>query len=500
MREADITIDIKRRNQNSDELIYNTGFTNESPLMDVSDLTGISGGLAISFEYNFKNQYYGSGIDTDEYTNYNVVQVDLYTGDSYGFTPSSGNLYQAFSGENIEALQGVVGFQYTEPVGTPPSFFKMLPYDTIGPGVIADANKIIAEKNGQDPDTPIKLVNDDQITVVNLDGMRAVNQNFIEVKFPFGHSVEPIVTFGIEYNGASPPASYLGAMVVGKPTKERVSFLLTDVPPSNGYSLYVRSASGATQARQFNFTPWEPAMTNLKAWYDASDASTITESSSVVSQVDDKSGNGFHLNVLTANKVGPKTGVRTLNNLNVLTWDVPNQVLENISFSHNQASIPLCIAVVFKADLDGNQDFIFAGTTSSSVGDKMALRRYNVSNGFQILGGSGTGTNIGMGSGANTVLEGETYMVLSKLNSSNSQIRIDGRLKNTGNIGTNNLNAIKLGANAIGGSNLKGYIAELVFFEDSSVQEKMEGYLAHKWGTTNRLPSSHPYKTVVPQV
>lgn len=243
---------------------------------------------------------------------------------------------------------------------------------------------------------------------------------------------------------------------------------------------------------------WTPAVLSTLAWYDAADEFTITSSSNIVSRIKDKSGNGFDLTVITAGKTGPQTGRRSLNGINVIDWDQPNQFLENTNFSHNQASIPLYIAVVFKADLDSNQDFIFAGTTSTSTGNRMALRRFNLSNGFQILGGSGTGINISIGSGSDTVLEGETYMALSKLNSSDSHIRIDGYLKNTGNIGTNPLNSIKIGGNATGGSNLKGYIAELIIFLDSAEEEKIEGYLAHKWGLTSKLPGGHLYKNKLP--
>ena len=243
---------------------------------------------------------------------------------------------------------------------------------------------------------------------------------------------------------------------------------------------------------------WTPAVINTLAWYDAADASTITSSLGIVSEIKDKSENGLDLTVITAGNTGPNTGRRTLNGLNVINWDQRNQFLENLNFAHDQALTPLFIAVVFKADIDGNQDFIFAGTTSPAVGDKMALRRFNDSNGFQILGGSGTGINIAMGSGVDTVLEGKTYIVLSKLNSSDSHIRIDGDLKNTGNIGLNNLNSIKLGGNAIGGSNLEGYIAEFIAFLDTGEQEKVEGYLAHKWNLTSKLPGSHPYKTYWP--
>jgi hypothetical protein len=41
---------------------------------------------------------------------------------------------------------------------------------------------------------------------------------------------------------------------------------------------------------------------------------------------------------------------------------------------------------------------------------------------------------------------------------------------------------------------------EAIFVEDAtqSNSDKIEGYLAHKWGLTGDLPSNHPYKTTAP--
>jgi hypothetical protein len=41
---------------------------------------------------------------------------------------------------------------------------------------------------------------------------------------------------------------------------------------------------------------------------------------------------------------------------------------------------------------------------------------------------------------------------------------------------------------------------EVIFVEDvsQSNSDKIEGYLAHKWGLTTDLPSNHPYKTTAP--
>ena len=44
---------------------------------------------------------------------------------------------------------------------------------------------------------------------------------------------------------------------------------------------------------------------------------------------------------------------------------------------------------------------------------------------------------------------------------------------------------------------MDGELHELIIFNEPLSQanrEKVEGYLAHKWGLTNNLPSDHPYK------
>lgn len=243
---------------------------------------------------------------------------------------------------------------------------------------------------------------------------------------------------------------------------------------------------------------WLPSETSPKAWYDASDTSTITASSNIISQVDDKSGNGFNLNVLTAGKTGPKTGIQTLNGLNVFTWDTIGQVLENNSFAHDQDSSGLYFAVIFKCITDNAQDFVLAGTESNAPGNRMAIRRNSSLNSLQIIGGSGTGSNILLGSSPGSTPEGEDFLVVSKFNGLNSHIRIDGELLKSGNIGTNAFSSLNIGANEAEASTIKGYIAELVFFTDSSDEEKIEGYMAHKWGLTSSLPSNHSYKISFP--
>ena len=50
------------------------------------------------------------------------------------------------------------------------------------------------------------------------------------------------------------------------------------------------------------------------------------------------------------------------------------------------------------------------------------------------------------------------------------------------------------------GKNLSGKIGELTspIPTDSDDRQKLEGYLAHKWGLTSSLPDSHPFKYTLP--
>ena len=49
------------------------------------------------------------------------------------------------------------------------------------------------------------------------------------------------------------------------------------------------------------------------------------------------------------------------------------------------------------------------------------------------------------------------------------------------------------------GTNLSGKIGELIVLNstDSDDRQKLEGYLAHKWGLTSNLPDSHPFKSIL---
>jgi len=234
---------------------------------------------------------------------------------------------------------------------------------------------------------------------------------------------------------------------------------------------------------------WTPSSMPTIFWYDAADTATITATGSQVTQMLDKSGNNWTVAPLSSGKIGPDTGTRTLNGLNVLEWTKTttstNQILENNTFTQAQ---PFFIAIILRLDSDAlsDQDFLFSGTETSNP--RIAVRR-TTSDSFQILTNAGS-----VGTPTGSVTEGNNYLALFYFNSTSSTIRINGSFVNIGSIANNSFTSLNIGGNFGEDQSLNGFIAELVAFANPTDQEIMEGYLAWKWGLESQLPIGHPYK------
>jgi hypothetical protein len=236
---------------------------------------------------------------------------------------------------------------------------------------------------------------------------------------------------------------------------------------------------------------WTPTRISTVGWWDASDASTVTTSGSEVTSVTDKSGNGY---TLQRGTTGPSYGTRTLNGLDVFEFTGANfNVLENNSFAWDQANNALGFAAVYRLDDDGSsdQDFLISGTESST---RIGIRRLG-NEGWQILC---TGGSIETASALGA--EPVTQMMVARFNGSNSSIRIDGSIEASGTIGSVAFSSLNISGNYLNQQGVEGFIAEVVFFSDLTQTEKIEGYLAHKWGIDGNLDSLHPYALGAPTI
>ena len=247
----------------------------------------------------------------------------------------------------------------------------------------------------------------------------------------------------------------------------------------------VTATLGAIEGTVFDVNDLSPAL-----WLDAADASTITETGGKVSQWDDKSGNGHHATQVNASAKF-STGTRTLNGLNVLNGDGNDLMSGSIDYGTSGEFSVFMVAVI--DNINNVYDGIFAnsgsnnwqfsaGNTSQFNGsiDELGKTSLNLTGGpfpgpsiynAEFDNGVKTGwidgTDRGSISGGNNITGTQTYRLFS-------------------NDGGNNMP--------------DGAIAEYLIVNDVSVdtRQKIEGYLAHKWGLTANLPQTHPYKETAP--
>ena len=245
---------------------------------------------------------------------------------------------------------------------------------------------------------------------------------------------------------------------------------------------------------------WTPADIDAALWLDASDASTITESGGAVSQWDDKSGNNKNLTQATV-LTRPTTNSRTINGLNALEFNASNGLFTTSTVLSGNPGLLIASIVLFDAVV-GTIDRvcqISAGSASFALtGGSVYSIRYNSGN--QQFSPPATSVPLIL---LGTYPSGGTY--------ADAKLFVNGSVLTPSSVG-NPTGVLNLGAGFVvgGGTNtstigtisefMDGLIGEVVCTtaNDQVSRQRIEGYLAHKWGLTANLPANHPYKTAVP--
>jgi len=239
---------------------------------------------------------------------------------------------------------------------------------------------------------------------------------------------------------------------------------------------------------------WTPADITTAAWYDASDASTITESGGAVSQWDDKSGNLKHL----TQGVGaqqPQTG-GSIGGVDAIEFDGTDDWM--VAPSLGLTSDAMFIAVF---DPDAETNYSIAGTTGGNTHiDLLTASTYQRVFRTTRLGAA----VLGMPTNAPTIL---AYNADSGAPKFNTHINgADTQLDTSAFTFEDNITDI---CSRGGGTSswLNGPLGEIVIldrFASDAERQKLEGYLAWKWdggvaGTlVGLLPALHPYKSAPP--
>lgn len=229
---------------------------------------------------------------------------------------------------------------------------------------------------------------------------------------------------------------------------------------------------------------WTPAPTfqpgsisGLALWLDASDLTTITESSGAVSQWNDKSGNARHVSQGTAAQQ-PTTGSSTLNGLNVISFDGSNDNLRTSNGALELATLT-CVALIrsnttFRSMLGVSQ----AATTHTSPFWRWTIFH----DGSQTMSIRLNGTN-----SAAAAPPGTDVPRILILDSGVGDLWVNG-MRTVDAAGVTltypNSTPLIIGTTPVSDFALNGYVAEIAIYDKSlSATERtlISNYLINKW-------------------
>jgi len=240
---------------------------------------------------------------------------------------------------------------------------------------------------------------------------------------------------------------------------------------------------------------WTPAEITTAAWFDAADASTVTLDAGNVSQWDDKSGNGNHAVQLAGNRQPAYNSVQ-INDLATLTFDPVNQNLLDVNNVFLDVTQPFSLFVVFRPTGLGARRLLLQQTNGTGTGRSLFYHEdtYNVL--ASLLGG---GTQV---LGVTPLVNGTPVLGEMTYTSGSIKFYLNGNYENTHSKTAEYADGLfRIGANKLGnGLFWQGEIAEHLCYQRVSDEnrQRVEGYLAWKWGLESNLPIGHPYKSAPP--
>ncbi|QIW88496.1 hypothetical protein [Pseudanabaena phage PA-SR01] len=235
---------------------------------------------------------------------------------------------------------------------------------------------------------------------------------------------------------------------------------------------------------------WTPASITTGLWLDAADSSTFSLSSGTVTQWNDKSGN--NRNAAQSNSsYKPTLVTNILNSKPVVRFDGSNDTLQVPTLPTNANTTYF---VVCKTNTDGK--YIFG---HSPDGYTTEIRLFSDGSFVGYWGG-----NYKFNIASNVFRTAYSIGVLN-IESTNTSVYTNGNFISTSatytTVSPTTFPPFDIGSYRLSPSFMNGDIAEIIVVYGTMLLgdiQKIEGYLAYKWGLQSNLPSDHPYKTVQP--
>lgn len=252
---------------------------------------------------------------------------------------------------------------------------------------------------------------------------------------------------------------------------------------------------------------WTPArLSNLSLWLDAADASTITLNVSTVSQWNDKSGNSRNVTQATgaAQPTYLASGLHGRPSVQFAAGDFMGtatgfgaQTQRHVFTVNTYATALVDYQYVWStANLTSTTGSGFIPRTPAAGDDWLADDIFALSNGF------GVSQNPRYIATRTQSTAFNIYQVA--LGNTESTIRINGTANASPRVQTlanfpADTSAFQLSKST---QSLQGELSEIVYVDgnlSATDRQRIEGYLAWKWGLVANLPVGHPYKNTPPK-
>lgn len=215
-----------------------------------------------------------------------------------------------------------------------------------------------------------------------------------------------------------------------------------------------------------------PTITPTLAWYDATNAGSIAETSGSVTSLADLSGNSRTLTPVTA--FGPGTGSATINGLNAFDF-FAGGVHRGLGTASITVAQPITALVVVTTYAISPGMSILGNTTSNP-----ALLVY-LSSGWTMFAGAVIGDTV--------TADSNPHVLGAVFNGASSSLYLDGTQINSGDAGSSGFSATPLliGSGATNNADTwRGLMGEALLYSSalsSPDYAAQQAYLKAKWGT-----------------
>lgn len=250
---------------------------------------------------------------------------------------------------------------------------------------------------------------------------------------------------------------------------------------------------------------WTPAQlgSSLALWLDADDVSTIILNGNTVSQWSDKSGNNRHATQSTAANQ-PSYNATALNGKTALTFNGTSTFLTSPGFMVGGSNWTVIALATMQNATQANARLVSTAPTSGND--------FSTSGGWAVIFRNSTTANVTTQASYINAFSLITIDAPTIICAQRTSTQI--ALSLNGNTGTttsgsfssmNGTDAFRIGRSVNPGfetgENWSGIVGEVAAIQNLATtdRQRLEGYMAWKWGLRSNLPEDHPFRNSPPR-